>query len=63
MPTPKKNPAVPIWFVIHNVAMWCGGLLWARAAHGWAVALVVFGLWSLVWAIGLMAAPTEEETP
>ena len=53
----EKNPAIPIWFVIHNVAMWSGGLLWAAGRHGWAIGLTVVGLWSLVWVVGLMFGP------
>ena len=58
---PPGNPAVPIWFLIHHAAVWWGGVLWARQSHGWAVAAGIFGVWSLVWAIGLMSGPGGDQ--
>ena len=48
-----SNPAVPVWAIIHNVVMWSGGVLWANGSPFWAVAVGAFGLWSLVWMMGL----------
>lgn len=59
--TRRKNPAVLVWNIIHNVAMWSGGLLWAHGYPWWAIAMGIFGVWALAWMVGLMRAPGDQQ--